>query len=261
MADDVYASRNYFPRGLFQPPGSFRFSADALLLAAFAVRHCLPERGAALLDLGCGCGVVGLACLLARPELAVTGVDVQPQLVAAARENAVRLGLETRYGALEADLSTDADASVIAPGGFDVVVANMPYRSAASGRVPRSAARRRALVADETTLPAFLGTAARALTPGGSLGLIYPWSGRETLLRALESFAFPVREILPVRTGTETGARCLIRAEQTDSSSGADSVLHAPLLLRAEPGGPYTEEALSFCPWLQPRPRHCGDCE
>lgn len=261
MTDEIRTSRDYFPRGLSQPPGSFRFSADALLLAAFAVRCCLPERGGALLDLGCGCGVVGLACLLARPDLAATGVDALPQLVAAARENAARLGLGTRYGALEADLAMDADASIVTPGGFDAVVANMPYRSAASGRVPRSAARRSALFADETTLPAFLGTAKRALAPSGSLGLIYPWGGREALLRALESFAFSVREILPVRTGTASGARCLVRAEQTEFASDTESVFHVPLVLHTEPGGPYTEDVLSFCPWLEPRPWHSGNGE
>ena len=40
---DVLAARLAFPAGLEQPEGSFRFSADALLLAAYASRRFSPN--------------------------------------------------------------------------------------------------------------------------------------------------------------------------------------------------------------------------
>ncbi|SBW01328.1 Methyltransferase small [uncultured delta proteobacterium] len=249
MTDAVYSARAYFPRGLAQPPGSFRFSADALLLASFALRHCLPETGGTVLDLGCGCGVVALACLLGDSRLQGAGVDAQPDLVAAARENAVRLGLERVFTAAVMDLAATADRERLAKGGYSPVLANMPFRASGSGRLPRDASRRKALFADEATMPAFLAAAKHALAPDGSFALIYPWDNRERLLHALEEHGFAPVALLPVRTGTPDGARCCIRAVHAHPGSGGVTVL-PPLVLRAGKGGPYTGEAIAFCPWL-----------
>ena len=52
-------ARALFPSGLFQPEASFRFSADALHLADFALSAL--KGGETVADLGAGCGVIGLA--------------------------------------------------------------------------------------------------------------------------------------------------------------------------------------------------------
>ena len=64
-AVDARSARDVFPAGLEQPEGSFRFSADALLLAKFTAGQALPEN-AVLAELGTGCGVVSLAVLLEK---------------------------------------------------------------------------------------------------------------------------------------------------------------------------------------------------
>lgn len=253
-----FAARERFPSGLVQPSGSFRFSADALLLAAFAVRRCLPghdpeQAAPSLLDLGCGCGVVALACLLACPSLEAVGVDMQPDLVVSARENAALLGLENRFIAHAADIASQTPP--FRPGAFDVVAANMPYRLPGSGRLPRSDARKAALFANENTMPAFLSAAALALAEGGSLALVYPWAGengRDVLLSALAEHGFSPQDILPVLTGTDAGSRCLVRAVRGGDVTRSQTL--PPLVLRMEKGGAYTEEVLAFCPWLGSRP-------
>ncbi|MDL2307511.1 methyltransferase domain-containing protein [Desulfovibrio sp. OttesenSCG-928-C06] len=117
----VNKARSYFPRGLFQPAGSFRFSMDALLLASFAVR-CLeldaqlpgsslsnpegaPEHMQSMLDLGCGCGVVAFGVMLQIRNMQGYGVDIQPELLEASTKNASLLGLESRYSGICADLT------------------------------------------------------------------------------------------------------------------------------------------------------------
>ncbi|MDY0305603.1 MAG: hypothetical protein RBR18_04125 [Desulfovibrionaceae bacterium] len=57
--------RSAFPRGLSQSNTGHRFSVDSLLLASFARIRRKDRRG---LDLGTGCGVVGLALLLLHPD-------------------------------------------------------------------------------------------------------------------------------------------------------------------------------------------------
>ncbi len=97
------APRQSFPRGLCQPEGSFRFSADALLLASFLALPQGREQGS-LVDLGAGCGVVACAMLLRHPLAQAVAVERQRPLALAAVENGRRLGLASRMRVLEGDL-------------------------------------------------------------------------------------------------------------------------------------------------------------
>jgi release factor glutamine methyltransferase len=71
-----------------------------------------------VLDVGAGTGAIALALADEHPGARVTAVDVSPDALALARENAVRTGLalELREGGLEA-----------AAEGWDLVVSNPPY--------------------------------------------------------------------------------------------------------------------------------------
>lgn len=245
------AARARFPAGLNQPLESFRFSLDALLLASFTVRF-FPcgSKPISLIDLGCGCGVIGLACLLERENFVARGVDREPELIAAARENAALLGLKERYAAALCDLGDEAERARLAEDTADVILANMPYRPEKSGRLPHSAMRRRALFADKTTMPAFLLAAKAALKPEGVFTLIYPWAEREKLFSGLEGYGFFVSTVLPVCTGNEEKTLCLVAARGEEVPGKLPARVLPPLILRKETGGAYTAEAFSFCRWL-----------
>lgn len=253
----IQYARDRFPRGLAQPPGSFRFSADALLLAAFILQRCQPvTNGAALLDLGCGCGVVGLACLLGDGRLTAHGLDIDASLVTAARANAATLGLSSRFSAEALDLADTAGVARIQPGAFAIVAANMPYRVPGSGRLPVSEARKRALFADETTMPSFMAAARVALAPEGSFALVYPREGCERLLDSLSGHGFAAELVLPVRMTRESASRVLVRAAHAGRAAARPVWYEPELVLHPSPGGKsgYTPEALAFCPWLETRP-------
>jgi release factor glutamine methyltransferase len=66
-----------------------------------------------------GSGAIALALKDERPDALVTGVDVSPDALALARENAARLGLEVEL--------RQADGALVVGEGWDVVVANPPY--------------------------------------------------------------------------------------------------------------------------------------
>ena len=76
----------------------------------------LPS-GARVADVGTGSGAIALALADERPDLAVVGFDVDPDAVDVAHDNATRLGLPVEF----------AVADLLGEGGYDAVLANLPY--------------------------------------------------------------------------------------------------------------------------------------
>jgi release factor glutamine methyltransferase len=73
-------------------------------------------------DVGTGTGCIALALLSELPDAAVTGIDISPDALALARENAKRLGLSERFQPLENNLLDGFEEASL-----DVVVSNPPY--------------------------------------------------------------------------------------------------------------------------------------
>jgi release factor glutamine methyltransferase len=81
-----------------------------------------------VLDVGTGSGVIALTLAAAWPEARVEAVDVSPEALALAQENAARLGLAGRIQFIVGDLLSGVT------GTFDLIVANLPY--IASAEIP-----------------------------------------------------------------------------------------------------------------------------
>lgn len=79
----------------------------------------LPDEGS-ILDLGCGCGAIGIAAARLKPGLKVTMVDTNPVAVRLARENIGANYLDNAE-AFESDLYSAVEGS-----SFDVIVSNPP---------------------------------------------------------------------------------------------------------------------------------------
>jgi len=245
------ARRALFPRGLFQPSGGFRFGADTLLLSAFAAQA-LPARSRPLtgLDLGTGCGAASLSLLLLRPDLdlALTGLDSAPEMVAAAGENARALGLADRF---RAEL---ADVREFRCPGFDLALANPPFRKPGSGRACPDEARQRARFEGPGGFAAFAACAADCLRPRGRLFLVHLAERLPELLRTLADAGLAPRRALPVQ-GRAGQAPRLVLLECLRGGGGF--ALLAPLALYAADGS-LTPEAAAFCPPLAVNPRRAG---
>jgi ribosomal protein L11 methyltransferase len=74
--------------------------------------------GPAILDIGCGCGVLSIGALLIWPTVQALGVDIDPEAIAVTRENAALNGVGDRMTAA----LTPVDE---VPGQFALLLANI----------------------------------------------------------------------------------------------------------------------------------------
>lgn len=105
------------------PPGVFPLSTDSIMLCDF-VR--LPKN-ARVLDLGSGCGTLGLLLCAKDPLCSVTGVELEENAHSAALRNIGINHLQSRMDSICADLrsfSPDTDAKL-----YTACVSNPPYFS------------------------------------------------------------------------------------------------------------------------------------
>ena len=245
-ADHIAETRRLFPRGLFQPEGSFRFSLASLLPAAFAQLQKVDDK---LADLGAGCGVAGFAALLRLPGLQVTAVEREPVLCESIQRNAELLGLEDRVQVVEADLGGLLPEALRAS--MAVVLANPPYRRKGHGRLPPSGLRARALFEDgPRTLPDFCRAAAFCLRPEGRFVIVYPDERLSDLRVALETAGLALTRLRSVRSFADS-ADSLVLAEAR-LSGPAEPVVEPVLVLHQIVSGraSLTPQALEFCPEL-----------
>jgi release factor glutamine methyltransferase len=88
-----------------------------------ALLKSLPaEEPMRILDLGTGSGAILLALLAERPAWSGVGVDISPEALEVARENAALLKLEDRASFLHASWTQDQPDAA-----FDAVASNPPY--------------------------------------------------------------------------------------------------------------------------------------
>ena len=145
----------------------FRVSTDSMVLADF----CRIRPGGRVLDLGCGCGTLGLLLLGADETLRVSGIEIQEAAARQAQENAEENGFSAHMHIICGDLR-QAHAQ-IAPGTFDYVLSNPPYYPLKSGYLHAQDSLCAARSEICCPFDALCAAAARALRWGGRFFLVH----------------------------------------------------------------------------------------
>ncbi len=144
-------------------PGAFPLSTDSVALAGFTR---LPKN-ARVLDLGSGCGTLGLLLCAKDPDCHVTGVEIDLSAHETALHNAVQNRICHRLASICADIRNIS--SPVAPGSFSVCVSNPPYFSAG----PQSKTVPHARRDDLCSMDALMAAAQWALQYGGDFFLVH----------------------------------------------------------------------------------------
>lgn len=226
---------------LIQPKHGYRFSLDAYLLAYFA-----PKATGPTIELGTGSGVVSLALLALEKARRITAVELQPELAAIARRNAMANGFAERLEIVEADLR---HVNKFLPSQkASLVLANPPFYPKNAGR--ECANEQEAIARREwgCTLSDVVLAARYALKGSGRACFVYPAARLAALFGALEAAGFGARRLRAVHPSAAHPAKLIL----LEAIPSAKTTLHveAPLLL-AEVSGQATHEArlVTGGPW------------
>ena len=155
----------YLPNGytLSLCGGAFPLSTDSMCLAHFAR---LPKH-ARVLDLGSGCGPLGLLLCSRDAHCSVTGLELEEAAHREALENIRRNKLDARMESLCADLRSVSER--FSPGTFDVCISNPPYFTGGPASKTTPLARRD----DFCSIGELMDAAAHGLKFGGDFFLVH----------------------------------------------------------------------------------------
>ena len=143
-------------------PGSFPLSTDSMVLSHFLR---LPKN-ARVLDLGSGCGTLGLLLCAANPVCHVTGLEMDENAHQGALHNIAANRLQDRMESICADLRFFPQEFT---GRFDCCVSNPPYFSGGPAAQRTPLARRE----DCCTPGELFASASTALKYGGDFFLVH----------------------------------------------------------------------------------------
>ena len=183
----------------------------------------LPKN-ARVLDLGSGCGTLGLLLCSRDGGCSVTGIELDGTAHEAALANIRRNGLEHRMESLSGDLQ--AVPQMLPPGSFDISLSNPPYFS--GGPAARLTAARRE---DHCQIAALLKSAAWALKFGGDCYLVHRPERLGELIAAGAAVGLEAKRLGLVRHRPGDPVRLILLGFRKGGKPGLaweEWVLHAP---------------------------------
>ena len=183
---------------LFQLKDGYRYNSDSLFLWDFARKNCSFKASQSLLDVGCGCGILGL--LLARDfNCALSCIDIQPQNCELAQMNAQANGIKASI--ICADFFKDWESGNSAGNSkensagnsagnfripsitFERIICNPPFYD--FGGENKNAHKNTSRNASSFDISAFASKCSKLLAPKGELVLCYDARLVDRLLQAL----------------------------------------------------------------------------
>ena len=220
---------------LRQPVKGFRVAIDPVFLAASVSAN----KGAKVLELGCGTGAAAL-CLASRVlSCRVTGIEIQRDISEIAKINVRDNGLMSRVSITWGDIN-NPPINIVRQC-FDHVMVNPPFNAKGHGTLPTNYSREKSMVEDLTRIEPWVILSRKALKNKGTLNLIYNVENLEKALSVICQYFGHIKifPLWPRRDMRSKGKRVIISAKK---GSKAPLELMAGLVLHNDDGS-FTKEA------------------
>ncbi|MDY5304217.1 MAG: methyltransferase [Campylobacter sp.] len=183
---------------IFQLKDGYRYNSDSLFLWDFARKNCSFKASQSLLDVGCGCGILGL--LLARDfNCALSCIDIQPQNCELAQINAGANDIKASiicadffkdWESGNSRIPSDFNENSRIPSqgfqksqSFERIICNPPFYD--FGGENKNAHKNTSRNASSFDISAFASKCSKLLAPKGELVLCYDARLIDRLLQAL----------------------------------------------------------------------------
>ena len=216
----------------------YRFSVDAVLAAQFLK----PARGAEVLDLGAGCGIIGLIVMYrwGHRISRVHGLELQPRLQELARRNLADNQWGETCRCLEGDVLQILDH--FPPESVDQVICNPPFYKCGNGRPSGNEQARIARHQLSANLDDFAAAAAAVVRNGGSVVFIYPADRFIELVTALSAHRLECKRVRFVYSYPEPATEARLVLVHALKNGGQGLKVASPLYLYRRKEGEYSDE-------------------
>jgi tRNA1Val (adenine37-N6)-methyltransferase len=215
-----------------QPRKGFRFTQDSILLADF----CRIKPRDRILELGAGTGVISLLLAQKFPTARFVADEFEPEAYRLLAHNIDTNGFRERIIPVDRDVKYLSRS--IAPGAFDVLVANPPYTRAGSGRTSPSAVRQSARQDRATSLPVWLNRH-DLLKNKGRFFLVFPAHRAGELICLLRERTLEPKRLRFVHSFQDKPASLLLLEAVKAGGTGLEVL---PPLIVHGPGGEHSKE-------------------
>lgn len=213
---------------------AMKVGTDGVLLGAWAELH-TERHDAAVLDVGCGTGVIALMLAQRYPNARIKCVDISDYAVAECGENIDNSPYANRVEVEAADFRTFADEQM-----YDLIVSNPPFftEQLHSPDEQRAAARHE----DSLPLSMLINRCASLLAPDGRVALVLPAArDEEVMLEATLAGLTPSRRC---RVFTREGKPTRRTLWELSRSSGM-ALIESQLIIH-EADGKFTDEYIAL---------------
>lgn len=192
----------------YQYPQGYRYNSDSLLLYDFITRFKIQGE---VLDVGSGCGILGLLLKRDFPKMYLTQIEVQ-------KEHYILNEKNIQNNALEVELLNENFLHVNFSKKFDFIVSNPPFYDIGSKKSENQILHV-SRHADNLPLEEFISKVSSNLTPKGSFIFCYDAKALPKIVNFLYSYKFTINQMRFIHAKVDKSAHLvLIHAKKSSKS-------------------------------------------
>lgn len=216
----------------------YRFSIDSVLVGHFA----LIKTKEIILDLGTGCGIIGLILLYRHQnqQITVTGFEKQANLACLAGLNVKDNNYSKYFKIVTGDVAEIKQH--FKAESFSLVIANPPFYSSGSGRTSIDTEELAAKHQSDFGINGFIDGAVYCVRNRGRVVLVYPAELLSELLQALKSRKIEPKKLQFIYSYPDNSAKAKLVLVEGVKNGGVGLSVFPPCYIYKYKNGPYSEE-------------------